>query len=241
MKGDHDRYDELAVGHVLGGLDPVDSAEFRSHLIGCRNCRLRVAELRDLASELAAAEREERAAARVKTEVRDELGDDPEDDERSGGAAGRRFVPLIALGAALVLAAAFWVFQIRDQNSTLLAATERREMTLAMLAEEQQVETELASSVEGIVVRGDEEVAFTVSGVPIVLPDSEVVAIWLLGEEGPLGPPQMLSGPIEAGRLAMHLPHEDAVALVVTVQPFESLDAPAGRQLLRAELRPAAG
>jgi anti-sigma factor RsiW len=69
MADEHRRFEHLAVGHVLGGLDPVDAAEFRVHLTGCRDCRRRVAELRAIATDMAAAEREERAASRLQTEV----------------------------------------------------------------------------------------------------------------------------------------------------------------------------
>ena len=65
----HQRYERMAVGHVLGGLDEVDAAAFRAHLVGCRDCRKRVNELRDIASDLATAAREERAAVRSAIEV----------------------------------------------------------------------------------------------------------------------------------------------------------------------------
>ena len=60
---EHDRYERMAVGHVLGGLDEVDAAAFRAHLLECADCRKRVNELRGIASDLARTEREERRAA----------------------------------------------------------------------------------------------------------------------------------------------------------------------------------
>ena len=230
----HDRFDEFAVGHVLGGLDPVDAAEFRSHLIGCRVCRLRVAELRDLASELAAAAREERAAARVKTEVREDEPAEPDQTEERGQRLSR-FVPIIAVAAALVLAGAFWLFQVRDQNATLLSATEQRETTLAMLAEAEPADAALAPGVTGIVVSDQSRIAFTLSGVPSLLPDGHVLAVWLV-DGGDSVVARLVAGEIPEGRLALSTDREGASELVITVQPTSSLDAPAGRELVRAQL-----
>ncbi|MDX1619986.1 MAG: zf-HC2 domain-containing protein [Nitriliruptorales bacterium] len=237
MTDAHDRYDELAVGHVLGGLDPVDAAEFRSHLVGCRNCRLRVAELRDLASELAAAEREERAAARVQTQVRNEDGEEDADDAAPERGPLRGSLPFVALVAAVVLAAGFWVFQLRDHNDTLLAATEQRETTLAMLAEAERLEAEFADGVTGIVVADDEEFALTVSGMPTLLPDGHVLVVWLVGTSNSGDEVvRAITDLHQGGRLALHAPHKGAQAVLVTAQPPSPEGGPAGRELVRAPL-----
>jgi len=59
----HARFEQLALSHVLGGLDRGDADDFRSHLRTCAPCRARVAELRGISSSLDAAAREERRRA----------------------------------------------------------------------------------------------------------------------------------------------------------------------------------
>lgn len=184
MGAGHERYEELAVGHVLGGLDPVDAADFRSHLVTCRDCRLRVAELRDLASDLAAAEREERTAAQVKTEVvrRDAP---PEPEKTSAWNLTPRFLVIAgALVLAVFIALAFWNAHLRESRRQLLAASERREVTLATLAEADPVAAKFAPGVSGMVAADRNRVALTVGGVPTV-PAEEVVAVWLRSDAAP--------------------------------------------------------
>jgi hypothetical protein len=56
----HRSYEDMAVSHVLGGLDSDQGRVFRSHLLECSDCRARVGELRAIASDLAGVERDER-------------------------------------------------------------------------------------------------------------------------------------------------------------------------------------
>lgn len=234
MDASHDRYDELALGHVLGGLDPVDSAEFRSHLVACRTCRLRVAELRDLASELEAAEREERTLARLKTEVRSDEDEAAPDEVADEGIRGA--LPLVAFISVIVLAAGFWAYQLRAENSELLSATERRETTLAMLAEADRVDVELERGVTGTVVTDRTRFAFTLAGLPTELPEGHILALWLEDATGESRLLELVPGPIRDGRLAMHGEHDGAAGLLVTVQAMDSLDVPDDHPLVRAEL-----
>jgi anti-sigma factor RsiW len=76
MGNGHERYDGLALDHVLGGLSGRAASEFRSHLASCGACRSRVDELRGIAAELGEIERDERSRARLQTEVarRDDAG-----------------------------------------------------------------------------------------------------------------------------------------------------------------------
>ncbi|MFP4235713.1 MAG: zf-HC2 domain-containing protein, partial [Nitriliruptoraceae bacterium] len=84
----HTRFESLAVGHVLGGLRPEQAREFRQHLRSCEGCRARVAELEQIASELAAAEREERAQRARAVDA-----DGPPEDLVAAPAPGRIGVP----------------------------------------------------------------------------------------------------------------------------------------------------
>jgi anti-sigma factor RsiW len=162
----HERYEALAVGHVLGGLPPAAAADFRHHLTGCRDCRLRVAELRSIADDLAAAEREERAEARVRTEVAQQTteGHDGDVDPR-GPALTSRHLGLGALVIILVATGlAFWNLHLRTQVATLTGVAEQQDDTLTGLADGIPVVTEFPGDGRGVVVADGQQVAFSLPG-----------------------------------------------------------------------------
>lgn len=237
MAREHDRFEELAVGHVLGGLPASAASEFRSHLTGCRDCRARVAELRDIASDLAAAEREERDAARVKTETARRVDEDQEDV--TAWAVPSRTIGL-ALGAValILMGLAFWNFHLRDQAAVMAQVTETRESILEGLADGVLVPTETAPEVSGVVVRGETDVSLTLTGLPAPGQGQRLV-VWLLGDTPQdhrwrgYGP-----GEVPTGRLAWRTPHEGAERLVVTLEAEPVGDEPSGRELVNATLSP---
>jgi hypothetical protein len=109
----HQRYEEMAVAHVLGGLDQSDGVIFRTHLVDCSNCRARVGELRALAHDLADVERDERrvrATKAVETKRR-ERGEDGVPDEPPEALFRPRLMTVIGIAAILALAA--WNFTLR--------------------------------------------------------------------------------------------------------------------------------
>lgn len=234
MAAGHRHFEELAVGHVLGGLEHDDAARFRTHLTGCRECRARVAELRDIASDLKAAERDELSRAQVKTEVaRRDTDDDPLEPS---WVVPTRTVSVVVVTAVLVaVALAFWNFHLRDQNARLLEVTLAREAILDGLATGRPVPTELSGAVTGHVVADATDVTVDLAGLPDVTGDDRLV-VWLLGEDATdhywrrYGP-----GELTDGRLAFRDPHRDALRLVVTVED-DLGDEPAGRELVAAEL-----
>lgn len=110
----HRRYEEMAVAHVMGGLDESEGRIFRSHLLDCPDCRARVGELRALAHDLADVERDERRvrAARTLETKRREHGEDGtelEEPERGG-----RPRVMTVLGVAAILALSAWNFTLRE-------------------------------------------------------------------------------------------------------------------------------
>lgn len=235
MGREHDRYEELAVGHVLGGLVSSDATEFRTHLMSCRDCRARVAELRGIASDLAAAERDERHRSRVKTEVprRTEL----EPDEVEPWRLPSRTVGAILGGIVLVLMSlAFWNFHLRDQAATLTELTRTREAILEGLADGELATTRLAPGVSGVVVSDAVDVSLTLTGLPTIEDGSRLV-VWLLGET-----PEdhrwrgYAPGEVSQGRIAWRTPHGDARRVVVTVEDEPVGREPTGTHLVDAEL-----
>jgi anti-sigma-K factor RskA len=237
MTGEHERYEQLAVGHVLGGLEAADAAEFRTHLLGCRDCRLRVAELRDIAADLAAAERDERAQAQVRTEVAREVTDDEELSDPAPQRIGVRHVTVATIVVlALAGAMAFWNLHLRTASSTYAQVAEYRGDTLRELASGVPVEVEFAEGVEGLVVVDGDEVAFTLDGLP-ALRDDERLVVWLAGtDDGAVPALRIHAFQLGSGVLAGHLEDRGADELVITRQRGAPTDEPAGDVVAQADL-----
>jgi hypothetical protein len=231
----HERYEELAVGHVLGGLAAGDAADFRSHLLGCRDCRLRVAELRDIAAELAAAEREERAEARVRTEVAQrtsEVESETPDPPRSP-------VPARALGVGIVLlvlvfgALAFWNLHLRTQVASLEVLAERQDDALTELATGVSVAVDAVGPTSGLVIVDEETVAFSFVDLPQLV-GTERYVVWLLGVAD--GSEPVLIARTEERRVAGAVLREGGDELLVTVEHGPTGEAASGREVARADL-----
>ena len=236
MAAEHQRYEELAVGHVLGGLDPADAASFRAHLISCRDCRLRVAELRDIAAGLQVAEREERAHARLRTKV-----DEDQPEEEAGGAASlprQRSRPstvvvfLVLVGLlALVL---FWNLHLRTRDAALGALADGRAETLQELAVGVPVPVTTAEGVDAIVVVDDQDVAFSVTGLPEPAAGERLV-VWLLdGPDGDRPVMQRLTTSDQPGSLSGTVETRGEQDLAVTIEAGRPGPIPQGAELVRA-------
>jgi anti-sigma-K factor RskA len=239
MAGEHERYEQLAVGHVLGGLEAAAAADFRRHLVGCRDCRLRVAELRDIAADLVAAERDERTQAQVRTEVARRVVDE---DEEAGGTSPHRIgVRHVTVATVLVVvfaaAMGFWNLHLRTAANTYAQVAEYRGTTLQELASGIPVTADYAEGIHGLVVVDGEQVAFSLDGVP-TLRDDERVVVWLTGtEDGSVPALRIHAFQLGAGVLAGHVHDRGAETLVITRQRGMPTEEPAGDVLVRADLR----
>src|SRR5680860_1116525 len=110
----HHHFEQLAVAHVLGGLDDGDARVFRSHLLECPNCRARVGELRAIAHDLADVERDERrtrAANAVETKRREPDTERPSEPQLS---PTRTVRVAMAAGLVLLIAMTGWNFLLRQ-------------------------------------------------------------------------------------------------------------------------------
>lgn len=235
MNGDHKRYDELAVGHVLGGLSQADATEFRSHLLECRHCRRRVAELRDLASDLLAVEREERAALRVRTETTAEVSQAAA--QQRVGVTSRLPHPtaLVVVVSVLAVALAFWNYHLRSQAAELLRVTEEREVILETIAAGTPAEVTFSSGVTGVVVRDGSRVAWAFDGLPS-LGAGERIVVWI-GTPEAMRPTSIL--PVDGlpdGRLADVRVDDAATHLIVSVEPVTVPPEPSDTILVDAAL-----
>lgn len=240
---DHVRYERMAVGHVLGGLDQVDAAAFRAHLLGCADCRRRVNELREIASDLAATEREERrltAAGDVEVEART-ARDGADAPEAIEVAPLRRWpwgVVVIGLVPLLVLGTLAWAVWQRAQTDLSAAVAESQQQVLEVLATGEVVEWTTTEEITGNVATDGETIAVNLSGLPELRPD-EALVVWLLGDEGasvtrtrPYLPSQV------GGSLVAAIQHSPAARqLVVSVETdLTSLERPEGYRLLSGPL-----
>jgi hypothetical protein len=247
MADEHERYEQLAVGHVLGGLVADEDADFRGHLLGCRDCRTRVAELRGIAADLAAAERDERARSRLRIEAPRRVVNEDEGDERDQHADGpsltqRITVRHVTIAVVVVLAfagaMAFWNLHLRTAAATYAAMADQQAEVLGQLASGQALEAELAPGLVGQVVTDGTRVAFNVSGLQPLAVGERLVA-WLIdGPEGAPLPVLLVRGTqVDDGALAAVFDTQGAEVLVLTRERGDPGMQPSGDELLRAPLR----
>lgn len=120
-RDDHVLYEDLAVRHVMGGLDEHQAGVFRSHLLDCAHCRARVGELRAIASELAEVERAERRERATRTVDTKQRAEEEEDQSADRSVRSRRTLSrVVALGlAVLAFAVTAWAFALRAANEQL--------------------------------------------------------------------------------------------------------------------------
>lgn len=234
----HERWDALALGHVLGGLPGADASEFRGHLVGCRQCRARVAELRSLASDLVAVEQEERATQRMRTqtEPRREL-EDPVGEHTSDR---RRWPVLAAIAVAAILLGglSFWNAHLRAQQDRLVELAELQERTIAVLGAGSVVAARTSGSVTGVVSVDGDRLAYSLAGLPVPS-RGQVLVVWLEVDDElhsrAVHPPQQVA----EGRLASTLTAVGASRMLVTVESVDVPDAPVDEPIVEADLHDA--
>lgn len=234
---DHDeRWDELALGHVLGGLPHEDASAFRSHLVGCQLCRRRVAELRSLDSEMAAAEREERAAERMRLQLESRESETPRDldpirPERPRWVSGA----MVAVVALLVFGVSLWNAHLRTQNAELSRVAELQAETLGALGAGTMVPADTSRGVTGVVAVEGDRIAYSLAGVPTPSAGERLV-VWLELPDGPAVVAVHTGSQIQDGRMASTVSRPDVDRILITIEPAAVPDAPTDPYLLEARL-----
>ncbi len=236
-RADHGEYEQLAVEHVLGGLDQETSSRFRAHLSSCRDCRQRVVELRGIAADLEVAEREERrAAAATKVETARREAEPPE----SGGDGGRWRTAAIAgllLAAVAVAILAFWNLHLRDVRTALEQSLSVRGEVLDLLLEGDVVAA--TSSADGVVAqlaKQDDRLAINATGL-VFRHENQRVAVWTTDAEGKTTPLVTVGkGSVPDGRLALVIRTLGVERVVVTVETFPLGPVPRGTTMLTVDL-----
>jgi anti-sigma factor RsiW len=236
MKDHHARFEELAVGHVLGGLPAADAAAFRDHLGGCRICRSRVAELRSIADDLAAAERDERAQAAVRTEVPRRADEDPAGPEPAARIGIRHVTLAVVAVAMLATAMGFWNLHLRTTSASYFATAEARGATLQQLAAGSPLEVETAGVATALAALDGDTLAVTVDGIAPLDAETWLVA-WFRGE--PTGErARVLARPggLPEGAIAFSDDVGEATELVITREPQQGSSVPTTPPIVRVPL-----
>lgn len=112
----HRPFEDMAVAHVLGGLDTNQGRVFRSHLLECSDCRARVGELRAIASDLVGVERDarrEQSANAVETKRRNE------EEEADAAFVRTRPLPRWVVVALLVIVVALTAYGLVVRGNVL--------------------------------------------------------------------------------------------------------------------------
>jgi hypothetical protein len=235
MGDEHSRFEELAVGHVLGGLPAADAAAFRDHLGGCRTCRSRVAELRGIADDLAAAERDERARAVVRTEV-PRRADEEQETELATGRIGLRQVTFaVVVVALLATAMGFWNLHLRTTSATYFTAAEARGDTLRSLAQGTPVEVETTGSVTAYATLDGDTLAVTIGGLARLDGETWLVA-WFRDGSGDRALRLAAPGGLDDGAVSFSETIGTATEVVVTREPQQGSAAPSSPPVVRIPL-----
>ncbi len=229
----HRYFEEMAVSHVLGGLDESEGRVFRSHLLECGPCKAKVGELRAIAHDLADVERDERrvrTAKAVDTKRRD--GDDDRDDEPDDRRSLQlsRIALLVGIGVIMLLSG--WNFMLRGEvaRQQARAHNEREAAALAQFGSQAEIRHQ-ADGIQAAVGYDGKRLAVLLQGVT----SSQVYAAYLLDEAGNVLEQRSISASDQ--RLPWLLPLVRGTSRVVITRP-ESPSAPelSGTRVLEAAL-----
>ncbi len=233
MRAEHERFEALAVGHVLGGLEPAAADHFREHLLGCRSCRARVAELRGLAADLAAVERDERHRATARAEEPEEIEPDAT-FEPAGARVGTRNLALLAALVAVALGLfGFWNLHLRAIAANAQAVAQQQEEALAVLATGVAPATEVADGLQATTATDGDHLGFSVADLP-PLGANEVLVGWLT--DGALSAPRAVllvrDDQLPGGLVAARIEVDGAGRFVLSRETGPPGDEPGGTPLL---------
>jgi hypothetical protein len=236
MGDGHGQFEELVVGHVLDDLAADDAARFRSHLMDCRDCRARVAELRGIAAELADAERDELARAAVRTQVPRRIDADGPID---GPGPPRIRIVHVTIATVVVLAIAaamgFWNLHLRASAASYLAVAESRGEAIDGLVNDTPLDASFVAPVAGLITGDGQQVSLALFEVPDPA-EGELYVAWFRDDDT-FTPLRLAgNGQVLGGSLAVTIDDPGANELIITRESLMFGERPGSDELARATL-----
>jgi hypothetical protein len=232
----HRPYEDMAVAHVLGGLDSDQGRIFRAHLLECSDCRARVGELRAIASDLATVERDERrerSAKAVETKRRQE-------EEQQVEPPSTRPVPRWALGVlvlALVGALAYAVVLRGNVDRLEQALVDRLDASAALEHGEELDVRFSAAGVTATAKANGNRIVLLMEG----MDSGTAYGVYLVDDQGSSGAQTIYRNPLVArdGKVFVLLPLQGPEdRLVVTAVEGGMALEPDGRRVFEVAIPP---
>jgi anti-sigma-K factor RskA len=213
VSGDHETYDELAVGWALHALEPEDETAFATHLADCDRCARTVAETVEVMAALATGLPPAEPSAELRHRLQDAVQQTeqlpPEQRESRPAATGfphydddavaetprpawRRALPalLSAAAAALIVALAVWNVVLADSRSQAEATAEAQAGILSALLEPGRATIAPVSDPDGhslaTVVARDTEIVVVAHGLRVNDTSDSTYVVWGVRSDEPV-------------------------------------------------------
>jgi hypothetical protein len=213
--GQHQMYDELAVGWALHALEPEDEAVFAEHLPGCDRCAQTVADTSEvmaaMATDLPRTEPSDRLRERLRAAVAETEQIPPDDvvpepvrpaatgfpgyrsvEPRADASWSRRRSPLLVLAAAAVaaiLGLGVWNVFLADSRSDLEATVAQQERIVDALLTPGEATVAALSADDGravaTVVARDDRVDVISHGLAPNDTEDQTYVVWGIDDTGP--------------------------------------------------------
>jgi hypothetical protein len=213
--GQHQMYDELAVGWALHALEPEDEAVFAEHLPGCDRCAQTVADTSEvmaaMATDLPRTEPSDRLRERLRAAVAETEQIPPDDvvpepvrpaatgfpgyrsvEPRADASWSRRRSPLLVLAdaaVAAILGLGVWNVFLADSRSDLEATVAQQERIVDALLTPGEATVAALSADDGravaTVVARDDRVDVISHGLAPNDTEDQTYVVWGIDDTGP--------------------------------------------------------
>lgn len=204
MTSEHEKWDELAVGHVLSALEPEDEEIFARHLRGCSLCLRTITEMTAVASHLAYAAPPSEPPAELKDSIFDAVrrtgrppalpNQRPGLESISAGSASSRVFRepsrwvralSMAAGVIVIVGLGLWNVNLRATAELSQQAVARLERVERLTADPSTLRVAMTSGsgAKGTALVRGSEVVTLVNGLPKNDPNS-IYVVWYQDETG---------------------------------------------------------